>query len=124
MVLFGLLKTGAVVWSAPRLDSWGRRPMLMSSLSVMTVGLTLVSINLYANSTIPALAIVGVIIYYVGFSVGMGPACWLIPSEVRVRARIEARYFCTALSPFTLLTPIRRRSFLISSGPRAWLYRP
>ena len=91
MVLFGSLKTTAVILAAPRLDTWGRRPMLLSSLSVMTVGLTLISINLYANSSIPLLAIFGVIIYYVGFSIGVGPACWLIPSEIFpniVRAKV------------------------------------
>ena len=91
MVLFGTLKTLTVIIAAPCFDSFGRRPMLLCSLTIMTLGLISIFSNLMMDSKFPALAIIGVVIYYVGFSIGVGPVCWLIPSEVRRCGEREER---------------------------------
>lgn len=69
--------------------------MLCLSCVGMAVALVLLSLNFWISdaetaNAVPALAIVGLAMYLIFFSFGMGPGAWLIPSEVfsqRVRAK-------------------------------------
>ena len=68
--------------------SAGRRPLLLYSLAGTGVSLLLVSVGFVADSV--GLAVFGIISFCGWFSVGMGPVCWLLNSEVlplTIRAR-------------------------------------
>eukprot|EP00520_Triparma_pacifica_P006830 CAMPEP_0118661870 /NCGR_PEP_ID=MMETSP0785-20121206/16519_1 /TAXON_ID=91992 /ORGANISM="Bolidomonas pacifica, Strain CCMP 1866" /LENGTH=450 /DNA_ID=CAMNT_0006555357 /DNA_START=151 /DNA_END=1500 /DNA_ORIENTATION=+ len=80
VLLLGILKTFSTYIAGLKLDKYGRRPMLLTSLTVMLIGLIILTASL--TSTTTTMAITGIAIYYVGFSVGVGPVCWLYASEI------------------------------------------
>ena len=67
-------------------DRKGRRPIYFISLVGTIVGLTTVSVGFFiaenASTPNPACVLVGIVLYWIFFSLGMGPLSWLIPSEV------------------------------------------
>lgn len=79
--LLGLLKTVATYMAGTRLDKSGRRPMLLASLTIMFIGLLQLTASL-STSSLTWLALLGVSVYFVGFSIGVGPVCWLYASEI------------------------------------------
>ncbi len=64
-------------------DSWGRRPILISGGVVMAVALFLTGYFLYVDTGYTARAVVGCIITYNAFfGFSWGPIPWLLPSEI------------------------------------------
>ena len=114
VILLGLCKLSAVVFAAPKIDSLGRRPMVLTSISGMIIGLFLLAIQLYSGIWV-GLSIVGLLIFYVFFSVGLGPVCWLIPAEIfpnAIRAKAVAiTTLCNRLSS-TLIGERAKRASL------------
>ena len=98
VILLGIFKLSAVIFAAPRIDHHGRRFMVLLSLSIMILGLLLIAINL--SEDIGAwVSVSGLLIFFTGFSIGLGPVCWLVPSEIfpnRIRAKSVA--FCTIVN--------------------------
>ena len=69
--------------------------MLLCSLLVMFLGLVFLTASLSASS-LTTLALIGISIYYVGFSIGVGPVCWLYASEIYpTRLRPVLMSLCT-----------------------------
>lgn len=79
-VLVGVVKTCCIIIAACYLDSWGRRPMLLSSMFGMTVSHVLLSAAFAFN--LRMLAATAVLLFVGFFSVGIGPVTWLFASEV------------------------------------------
>ena len=76
----GLVKTGCTVLAAACLDGWGRRPMLLLSAVGMIVALLTLALS-FGDEPSPAAALAAIFGYMGAFSLGFGPACWLVPAE-------------------------------------------
>ena len=64
-------------------DSWGRRPILLSGAIAMTVSLALISYFMRLNlDSTPTLVVVFVMIYNAAFGFSWGPIPWLYPPEI------------------------------------------
>ena len=67
-------------------DRKGRRPMFFISTLGCMVGLATISVGFFLAEDVsapdPACVLVGIVLYWIFFSLGMGPLSWLIPSEV------------------------------------------
>jgi len=88
--LAGLAKVGVLFVTMHYLDhkSAGRRPLMLLSFGILAASTTMVAIGFGVNS-LPVM-VIGIMIFCGGFSVGAGPICWLMNSEVlplSVRAR-------------------------------------
>ena len=82
LVGLGIVKL-VFAWVGGQLfDQKGRRNLLFLSLSGMMVSLMILAINFARSDPTPAWAILGLALYLATFSIGMGPGCWLVPSEV------------------------------------------
>jgi len=79
-------------------DRAGRRTMLILALSMMIAGVTLMALA-FAFALPSAAALVALVIYISGFSVGLGPIPWLLMSELLPkRARSVASAAATMLN--------------------------
>jgi sugar porter (SP) family MFS transporter len=82
-LLFSLVKTAAVAVAAAKLDTCGRRKLMITSLTLTSLGILTLALPLLSPETIPSyLSLIGITVFFIGFSVGLGPVCWLIPSEI------------------------------------------
>jgi len=86
----GLAKVGVLFIAMHYLDhkSMGRRPLIILSYATMAISTGLVAMGFGVDSV--SLTILGIIFFCGAFSIGAGPICWLMNSEVlplTVRAR-------------------------------------
>lgn len=64
-------------------DSWGRKPLLMTGAIVMGIPLYIAGYSLYLNDTFtPTVVVACIIITNAGFGFSWGGIGWLLPSEV------------------------------------------
>ncbi|KAK1772356.1 hypothetical protein QBC33DRAFT_574975 [Phialemonium atrogriseum] len=64
-------------------DSWGRRPILLSGAIAMATSLSLISYFLYLDiPATPVLVVVFVMVYNAAFGYSWGPIPWLYPPEI------------------------------------------
>ncbi|XP_042064847.1 probable polyol transporter 4 [Salvia splendens] len=95
-VAVGVTKTAFILIAIVLIDRVGRKPLLYVSTIGMTVCLFSVGVTLSffgEGSFAVALAILGVCGNVAFFSVGIGPVCWVLTSEIfplRVRAQASA----------------------------------
>ncbi|XP_027062461.1 probable polyol transporter 4 isoform X2 [Coffea arabica] len=95
-VAVGVTKTAFILVAIVLIDKVGRKPLLY----VSTIGMTLCLFTLGTSLSIPgegsvgiALAILSVCANVAFFSVGIGPVCWVLTSEIfplRLRAQASA----------------------------------
>lgn len=79
--VIGVFKVAGIFVSERLLDRAGRRVMINISLAGMAVLCTLFALCLQFSA--PSVVLVPVLcVYQIFFSVGIGPACWLMASEV------------------------------------------
>jgi len=87
--------SAAVIFASFKLDTLGRRFALLLSLTLTSLGLVLISLPLLFSAP-PAIAVLGIALYFTGFSAGLGPACWLVPSEIfPTKIRAKGMSVCT-----------------------------
>lgn len=112
LVLLGLVKLVCILVAGKFMDTRGRRPLFFLSLIGMIASLLMVSFTYYiAGDDKPnaTFAIVGLGLYLAFFSFGVGPGCWLIPSEVFATC-IRAK----AMSLATMLNRVAGTAFSAS----------
>ncbi|KAK0526470.1 hypothetical protein OC834_004790 [Tilletia horrida] len=64
-------------------DTWGRRPILLSGAVIMAISLALCGYFLYLDASFTAKAVVGcVIVFNAAFGFSWGPIPWLLPAEI------------------------------------------
>ena len=103
LILLGLLKLIFIIVGGKLFDKRGRRPLLFASLAGTTVALLIVGFTFMANgddaaSTPVGFTVTGLALYLSFFSIGIGPGCWLVPSEIfatsiRAKAMSLATFF-------------------------------
>ncbi|KAK3404661.1 hypothetical protein EUGRSUZ_K00968 [Eucalyptus grandis] len=97
-VAVGVTKTSFILVAIFLIDKVGRKPLLYISTIGMTVCLIIVGVSLSllkegVAGAAPLLAILSVCGYVAFFSVGIGPICWVLSSEIfplRYRAQAAA----------------------------------
>ncbi|CAB9513228.1 Sugar transporter ERD6-like [Seminavis robusta] len=124
LILLGCVKLSCIFVAAKFFDSpaAGRRPLVFLSLAGMTIALLVLSITFYVagkenpNST---LTVLGLGLYLAFFSFGMGPAAWLVPSEVFATCiRAKAMSMATVLN--RLAATAMSSSFLTMTDAMTW----
>ncbi|KNA22965.1 hypothetical protein SOVF_029090 [Spinacia oleracea] len=84
LIVAGLNAAGTVV-GIYLIDHMGRRPLAMMSLGGVFASLIILSLSFFLQST-GALAVVGLALYIIFFSPGMGPVPWTVNSEIYPQA--------------------------------------
>lgn len=102
-------------------DRTGRRPLIFVSLLGCFVGMVVVSTAFFVDAVKPnaPTVIVGIVVYLVFFSFGMGPGSWLIPSEVFATSiRAKSMSLMTSLNRFVAF--LYDVSFLSTANAMGW----
>mmetsp|Transcript_66861 Transcript_66861/g.186590 ORF Transcript_66861/g.186590 Transcript_66861/m.186590 type:complete len:506 (-) Transcript_66861:196-1713(-) len=101
-LLLGLIKLVATLFTVWRVDHYGRRPLLLIGISMMTVALAVCAAGFSTSyCTTPGLStaecstgdlemprawaivtVAGLMVYVSGYQVGFGPISWLLISEI------------------------------------------
>jgi len=117
--MMGLTKTLCIIVSACYLDNFGRRPLLLWGMVGIAGSQLALSIGLAIDNSF--LAVFGVFSFMCWFSVGIGPICWLLASEVfptniRAKAVSLATFTNRVTSGTVALTFLPLSDFLSLSG--------
>ena len=80
----GLLKVVVIVLAGRLFDhpKVGRRPLLLASNAGIALALVILAINFSMGEPSVGWAVLALALFVCFFSLGMGPGCWLIASEV------------------------------------------
>ncbi|MFS7975912.1 putative major facilitator, sugar transporter, major facilitator superfamily [Helianthus anomalus] len=87
-IIYALVQIVVTALNALFLDKAGRKPLLLVSATGLVLGCLTTALSFYLKtyeiglSTVPALAVTGILLYIVSFSAGMGAIPWVIMSEV------------------------------------------
>lgn len=92
LIILGVIKLVVIVLAGRLFDhpKLGRRPLLLASNAGILVALIALALNFTRESPSVGLAVCSLAAFMMFFSLGMGPGCWLIASEVfslNIRAR-------------------------------------
>lgn len=122
LILLGVTKLSCVYLAGKYFDYKGRRPLVFVSLIGCTVALLALSITFYISgqdNPNTAFTVLGLATYLAFFSFGMGPASWLIPSEVFATCiRAKAMSLATMLN--RLVATAFSSSFLTMKDTLSW----
>ena len=83
--LVGLCKTVCIVVGQLSVDKYGRRVMMLSSITAVTGSLVLLAWCLgsgAAGGAGPGITLAALCLFMASFSLGMGPVTWVITSEI------------------------------------------
>ena len=80
-IWLGVLNVIATIFSMWLLDKKGRRPLLLSGIAAMVIGLLALSASLlfHVHGLLPILS---VMLYVAGFAIGLGPVTFLVIAEI------------------------------------------
>ncbi len=110
-------------------DRWGRRPILIASFTIMTVGMAVVGTLLWGGTPVGLSrdVVVGMLlVFIVGFAMGAGPLIWVLCAEIQP---LKGRDFGIGCSTFTNWAAnwLVGQTFLtllavLGQGATFWLY--
>ncbi|TCB24237.1 MFS transporter [Acinetobacter sp. ANC 4635] len=111
-VLLGVVKVISNSIAFMIIDKCGRKPMLYGGFSAIAIGLGLVSYSLFF--TIPICALLGLVLFMIGFSFSGGPVVWTLSSEIQP---LQGRDFGVSCSTLTnwLLNMLLGTYFLVAA---------
>jgi SP family xylose:H+ symportor-like MFS transporter len=64
-----------------KVDSWGRKPLLMGGTLGMFLGLSVLALSVYTQQE-GLLSLIGVLVFVGAFAMSMGPVVWVILAEI------------------------------------------
>lgn len=100
-VIVGAVNVLATFVAIGFVDRWGRRPILISGFSVMTIGMGALAWLLQIGIKTPTeqvFAVAMLLLFIAGFAMSAGPVIWILCSEIQP---IKGRDFGIAVSTFT-----------------------
>jgi sugar porter (SP) family MFS transporter len=111
------------------LDWVGRRGLLLAGTGLLTVALVVLGAYFQfsaLNQGFPELGLICVIVYIVGFAIGLGPVFWLMISEIyplqfRSKAMAVAT-MCNWAANFLVSYFFLQEAKAIGRGPTFWIY--
>jgi len=93
----GVVNVLFTIIALPLIDRWGRRPLLLTGMSLMLVSLLLMtlSFNFAAHANYLRWCALGsMLLFIMGFAISLGPIMWLIIAEI---FPLEIRGFATSV---------------------------
>jgi len=99
-VLLGVVKVASNAVASMIIDKCGRKPMLYGGFSAIGVGLGFVAYSLF--NTIPIFALLGLVLFMVGFSFSGGPVVWTLSSEIQPLQGRDFGISCSTLTNWLL----------------------
>ena len=84
-IFFGCVHAFMTLIAVKYVDRWGRRPILIVGLSIMTFGMLMLATIVHfgpTNNTLKLLGVSSTLIYTAGYSISVGPIVWVICSEI------------------------------------------
>lgn len=100
--IFGLLNFFMTLVSTVLIDKMGRRILLLRGTYIMLVALVMLSVVLLSpieDTAQGALAVIAVLVYVIGYAIGLGAVVWTILSEIMpTRLRMKAVSLFLSLS--------------------------
>lgn len=87
-IIIGIVNTITVLVSAGLIDRLGRKILLYTSGTIMSITITSLGIYLYSiehfviKIDLHWIPLVSMILYIIGFSIGFGPIPWLMMGEI------------------------------------------
>ena len=111
------------------MDWVGRRGLLLTGTAILTVALVVLGAYFQfsaLNQGVPVLGLICVIVYIVGFAIGLGPVFWLMISEIyplqfRSQAMAVAT-ICNWGANFIVSFFFLQETKAIGRGPTFWIY--
>jgi MFS family permease len=111
------------------MDWVGRRGLLLAGTATLTVALIVLGAYFQfsaLNQGVPVLGLVCVIVYIIGFAIGLGPVFWLMISEIyplqfRSQAMAVAT-ICNWGANFIVSFFFLQETKAIGRGPTFWIY--
>lgn len=104
----GLLKVVVIVLAGRLFDhpKVGRRPLLLASNAGIALALVILAINFSMAKPSVGWAVLALALFVCFFSLGMGPGCWLLASEVFSTQVIPGRRYAVDKEPQRLTTSL------------------
>lgn len=93
----GVVNVLFTIIALPLIDRWGRRPLLITGMSIMLISLCLMALSFaYAAGAhyLSWFALASMILFIAGFAISLGPIMWLMFSEI---FPLEIRGIATSL---------------------------
>lgn len=128
-VIVGIVNVVATFIAIGLVDRWGRRPILLTGFTVMTIGMGALGWLLHlgiGTHTQQIVAVAMLLIFIAGFAMSAGPMIWILCSEIQP---IKGRDFGIAASTFTnwVANTIVGATFLtmlnsLGHAPTFWFY--
>lgn len=81
----GIVNVISTIVAIPLIDRWGRRPLLILGISLMTISLAFLSYIFYTQKITDEesyIALACIIAYIIGFAISLGPIAWLMIVEI------------------------------------------
>lgn len=86
-IAIGVLTVIAAIGATLLMDRWGRKPLLLLSLTGMILTLLAISIAFLAKSvSLGMISLFSLTLYTASFSIGLGPVMWVYLSEIYPRS--------------------------------------
>lgn len=127
-VVIGAINVAATVVSFRLVDRMGRRPLLLASLTGMTVSLVALGAasELSLGRAGSWLALVSILVYIAAFAIGLGPLFWVLVAEIfPADTRAAGTGVSTAanwLSTFVVGLAFLPLVGAIGQGPTFWIF--
>lgn len=128
-VIVGIVNVAATFIAIGLVDRWGRKPILYTGFTVMTLALATLGAMLHVGITSGASQIVAVVmllVFIAGFAMSAGPMIWILCAEIQP---IKGRDFGIAASTFVnwVANTIAGATFLtllntLGHAQTFWLY--
>ncbi len=80
-VLLGFVNLVFTFVAINSVDKWGRKPLLITGVTGMLIGLLTVGISLYTGQ-LGIVSLVGILLFIASFALSMGPVTWVLLSEI------------------------------------------
>lgn len=75
----GLFKLVATLVAVFTVDAWGRRPLLLTGVSALTLSLFVLA---FSQGVAPVVSVVALLLYVGAYQVSFGPIAWLLVGEI------------------------------------------
>ena len=128
-VIVGLTNFVFTIVAVLLLDSIGRRGLLIVGTSILTVALIVLGAYFQfsvLSQNVSWLGIVCVVVYIVGFAIGLGPVFWLMISEIYPLAfrshAMAIATICNWAANFLVSFYFLQETEAIGRGPTFWIY--
>ena len=128
-VIVGAVNMLSTLIAVGLVDRWGRKPMLVTSFLIMTVGMGVLGTLLHVGVETPFrqyFAIAMLLMFIVGFAMAAGPVIWLLCSEIQplkgrdfgITASTTTNWVANMVVGATFLTLLDT----LGNAPTFWLY--